>query len=44
MSRVKSQMYYLCQKNFSETIRICKDKNVLKEYLESKEAEVMAAV
>jgi hypothetical protein len=35
------KLYGLTEKTVAETIRICKDRNVLKEYLESKEREVV---
>ena len=35
------ELYGLTKKALTETIRICKDGNVLKEYLESREKEVM---
>ena len=35
------KLYGATKKAISETIRICKDRNVLKEYLESREKEVM---
>ena len=35
------KLYGRTQKAIEETIRICKDKNVLKEYLESREKEVI---
>jgi hypothetical protein len=34
------RLYSLTEQTVKETIRICKDRNVLKEYLESKETEV----
>ncbi|MDE5696466.1 MAG: hypothetical protein K2I96_03485 [Lachnospiraceae bacterium] len=36
-----SELYGNTKKAVTETIRICKDRNVLKEYLESKEQEVV---
>jgi hypothetical protein len=35
------KLYGLTEKTVAETIRICKDRNVLKDYLESKEREVV---
>jgi hypothetical protein len=35
------KLYGLTEKTVAETIRICKDRNVLKEYLESKEKEII---
>ncbi|MCM1499179.1 MAG: hypothetical protein NC124_12005, partial [Clostridium sp.] len=35
------EKYGMTEQAIKETIRICKDRNVLKEYLESKETEVV---
>ena len=37
----QTQQYGMTQKAVTETIRICKDRNVLKEYLHSREKEVV---
>lgn len=37
----QEKLYGRTQKAITETIRICKDRNVLKEYLEKKEQEVI---
>ena len=41
MYNEQRKLYGSTKKAVTETIRICKDRNVLKEYLESKEQEVV---